>query len=412
MGRKRGSYRTVRRLFESDLPWPTLLWEFFRVHCLEPNHVYLLAGDETVVRKAGKHTHGVGRFFSSLYDQPIRGLSFFCLSLVSVETSSAWPLRLAQLLPIHKQKQEPKPTPDSEASPAAQSAKLTAKASTPKRSVGRPKGSKNKDKSQVSLNPELRLIQSEIQALQSTLNGLLPVCYVLLDGHFGNNPATQMVRQCGLHIISKLRYDSKLFFPYQGTDNRCKYGERINPRHMPTSTLVDSITEGDILTQTYQTTALHELFAQPLNVVIILKTNLKTHQHVHVILFSSELELDYQELVEYYSLRFQLEFVFRDAKQFWGLEDFMNRTQTGVTNAANLAFFIVMLSQRLLMHLKPHWPEVSILDLKAWFRGYRYADELLKYLPQKPDPILSASIFSNIVNLGAIHPFPGSDDPL
>jgi putative transposase len=28
--------------------------------------------------------------------------------------------------------------------------------------------------------------------------------------------------------------------------------------------------------------------------------------------------------VDYYSLRFQIEFNFRDAKQYWGLEDFMN----------------------------------------------------------------------------------------
>lgn len=406
MGWKRGSYRTVRRFFESDLPWPTLLWEFFRVHCLAPNHVYLLAGDETVVSKSGKHTHGVGRYFSSLYDQPIRGLSFFCLSLVSVESTSAWPLRLSQMLPVHKKKQE---------SPSqthlSQSPKPTASAK-PKRSPGRPKGSKNKDKSQVNLNPELRLIQSEIQALLSTLQGILPLCYVLLDGHFGNNPATQMVLQCGLHIISKLRYDSKLFFPYQGSDKRRKYGERINPRHMPKSTLVDSSTEGAILTQTYQTPALHESFAQSLNIVIILKTNLKTQQQVHVILFSSDETLGYEALVEYYSLRFQLEFIFRDAKQFWGLEDFMNRTERGVTNAANLAFFMVMLSQRLLIQLHSHWPDVSILDLKAFFRGYRYAEEILKYLPEKLDPILSASIFSNIVNLGAIHPFPSSDDPL
>ena len=164
MGRKRGSYRTVRRFFESDLPWPTLLWEFFRVHCLDPTHVYLLAGDETVTSKAGKQTHGVGRYFSSLYDQPIRGLSFFCLSLVSVERASAWPLRVSQMLPIHKKKQSSTPPAASKNRPSQSSSSSVAKAK-PKRSPGRPKGSQNKDKSQVSLNAELRLIQSEIQAL-------------------------------------------------------------------------------------------------------------------------------------------------------------------------------------------------------------------------------------------------------
>jgi putative transposase len=43
-----------------------------------------------------------------------------------------------------------------------------------------------------------------------------------------------------------------------------------------------------------------------------------------------------------------IEFNFRDAKQFWGLEDFMNIGQTAVTNAANLAFFMVNLSHHLL----------------------------------------------------------------
>jgi len=63
------------------------------------------------------------------------------------------------------------------------------------------------------------------------------------------------------------------------------------------------------------------------------------------------LELSAEHLVEYYRLRFQIEFNFRDAKQFWGLEDFMNINQTGVTNAANLSLLMVNLSQVLRVHL-------------------------------------------------------------
>jgi len=36
------------------------------------------------------------------------------------------------------------------------------------------------------------------------------------------------------------------------------------------------------------------------------------------------LTLGYARLIDYYRLRFQLEFNFRDAKQYWGLEDFMS----------------------------------------------------------------------------------------
>jgi hypothetical protein len=52
---------------------------------------------------------------------------------------------------------------------------------------------------------------------------------------------------------------------------------------------------------------LHKEFAQPLNVVIIVKTNLRTQARAHVILFSSDLALAYAPLADYYGLRFQVE---------------------------------------------------------------------------------------------------------
>jgi putative transposase len=56
---------------------------------------------------------------------------------------------------------------------------------------------------------------------------------------------------------------------------------------------------------------------------------------------SSDLALAAAQLVEYYLLRFQIEFNFSDAKQHFGLEDFMNVTPTMVNNAANLAMCMV-----------------------------------------------------------------------
>ena len=79
-----GSYRTVQRFFSQALPWAMLFWVFFRQHVYRAEEVYLLVGDEVVATKAGKHTHGLDRFFSSLYGKPVPGLAFFTLALVSV----------------------------------------------------------------------------------------------------------------------------------------------------------------------------------------------------------------------------------------------------------------------------------------------------------------------------------------
>jgi len=157
----------------------------------------------------------------------------------------------------------------------------------------------------------------------------------------------------------------------------------------------------------YQAEVLHKEFAQPLNVVVLVKTNLKTQAQAHVLLFSSDLGLAYDKLVEYYSWRFQIEFTFRDAKQHWGLEDFMNITETGVSNAANLSLLMVSLSTVLVRDVRATDPQCSVLDLKASFRGSKYVEETLKLLPDKLDEGLIVRIVRKVASLGRIHP-PGA----
>ena len=71
-----------------------------------------------------------------------------------------------------------------------------------------------------------------------------------------------------------------------------------------------------------------------------------------------------------------------------------------------------LLSHRLLRDIRHFNQKLSILDLKAGFRGFKYVQEVLKLLPQKTVPILLASIFAKVANLGAIHPIPSFADTL
>ncbi len=43
------------------------------------------------------------------------------------------------------------------------------------------------------------------------------------------------------------------------------------------------------------------------------------------------------------------------------------------------------------------------IDLKAHYRGFRYVHEMLKMLPQTPEPILLNQIFAKLTSLGRIH---------
>jgi putative transposase len=392
-----GSYRTVQRFFSQALPWAMLFWVFFRQHVYRPDEVYLLAGDEVVATKAGKHTHGLDRFFSSLYGKPVPGLAFFTLSLVSTQQRRSFPIRVEQVV-------------RSAAEKAASKARADAKQQTPataKRRPGRPKGRKNTPKADVPRTPELMRITGMLDALLKLIAGFLPLTYLLLDGHFGHHNALQMARQSHLHLISTLRCDAALYLPYTGPyagrGPHRKYGSKLDYHNMPEKYLKETTVEGPIHTRVYQAQLLHREFAQPLNVVIIVKTNLHTLAQAHAILFSSDLTLAYTSLVDYYGLRFQIEFNFRDAKQHWGLEDFMNVTPTGVTNAANLSLFMVNVAARLQADARPRDPDYSILDLKADCRGYTYVEETIKMLPEKPEPVLLGQILHKVACLGRIH---------
>jgi putative transposase len=246
-----------------------------------------------------------------------------------------------------------------------------------------------------------------IDALLHLIAKFIPLTYLVLDGHFGNHNALRTVQQCQLHLISKLRSDSALYVPYEGpyagTGPHRKYGSKLDYRGIPEKYLKATTVEHHIETRIYQAHLLHKEFAQSLNVVILIKTNRHTHAQAHVILFSSDLNLAYDTLRAYYSLRFQIEFNFRDAKQYWGLEDFMNITPTGVTNAVNLSLFMVNVAYHLQADMRQRDPDYNILDLKADCRSYKYVEETIKMLPEKPEPVLLGRILHKVAGFGRIH---------
>ena len=390
---KGGSYRTIQRFFNAFIPWSEVFLQFFAQHLYQPEGEYILVGDESTVTKSGNETFGLDHFFSGVLNKVVKGIAIFSLSLISVKERRSYPLQVKQIVRTSAEKEVDKTSKDPNA---------------PRKKRGRPKGSRNRDKTQVTLTPELKRIQRMVKNQLALLQNLVSVRYLALDGHFGNNNALQMVLQCGLCLVSKLRHDAALFFRYDGPQKtkgpRKKYGQKIDYRNIPQKYLVEKSIEGNIETRIYQAEMLHRDFAQPINMVILTKIDLKTGAFANVNLFSSDLELAYAKIIDYYSLRFQIEFNFRDAKQFWGLEDFMNIKEVPVTNALNLSLFMVNLSHVLLREFRQTNPESGIIDLKAYYRAAKYFEETIKMLPDKPEPILLDQIFGHVASLGCIHP--------
>lgn len=249
-----------------------------------------------------------------------------------------------------------------------------------------------------------------LKRLLGLIRCFVKVKHLCLDGHYGHAEAVRLAQENQLELVSKLRCDAALYEKYAGNysgrGRRKKYGQKLNYDEIPTKYLCRSETEGEMITRYYQGFLLHRKFRGELNVVVIEKINFKEQKAARVILFSSDLDLSLEKVIEYYSLRFQIEFNFRDAKQHFGLEDFMNTSERGVENAANLAFLMVLLSAKLLRQRANRC--LGINDLKSQFRGEYYALETIKIVEPKAEENLIEKVKAVISRIGSIHRYPVS----
>jgi putative transposase len=142
-----------------------------------------------------------------------------------------------------------------------------------KRGSGRPKGSANKVKEDLELSPYLKFIQNLLLEVMLLIGNNIHVKYVVFDGAFGHYDALQMVKLGGLHLISKLKKNSNLYFSYEGAYSGRgapkKYGNKINYKYIPTKFLKKSICKNSIKTDIYQMAMLHKLVSSPKCMVLI-----------------------------------------------------------------------------------------------------------------------------------------------
>lgn len=394
---KGGSYRSIQRFYGSKVDWLHLNWLFFKKHRLKQEEVYLLAGDETTVTKSGKSTYGLGRFFSSIHGRAVKGLNFLSLCLVGVSSRHAVPLVMEPMDAMMKKETRTKKEP----------AKRKKKEKQGSGKKGRPKGSKNKNRSEPELTPYLNWMKEHIQRALSMIGGQIKIDYYVYDGAYGNNPCLQMVRSCGLHMISKLQCNSALWFRYEGEysghGRPRKYGDKVDYKNLPDKYLKSRTVERSVAERIYQMEVWHKDFPELLNVTVIQRIQLKDGKSGHVVLFSDDLNLPYDKMILYYRLRFQIEFTFRDAKQYWGLEDFMNIKAAQVKNAANISMFMVNFS-RFLTEQNIADTEPSIFDIKIRSQTAFCLDLILKSNPEISKVISFEKLQMTLADIGCIHP--------
>jgi hypothetical protein len=512
-----GSLRSLERFYAKGQEWSLYSFElilgFVCRHFQNLGSDWVLLVDETVDKKAGKHTHGVGYHYSSKEDGVIPSIALLNLSVCHQPSGLSLPLQQEQLLfstekraaqtvgetegavsgerlgseanvenapivPARKagrpkgspnkshtgassdegscpsvsgsknsplpKKSKPSEIPKAKGRPKGSKNKIQTVSSelkspkkdlkkTPKREkdvpktsngigkkkAGRPKGSKNKIKDPSDETPIAytfqvlaRILDSFVLLFLPQFRRFFPISYVVADGGFGNNTVALMVIARGFHLISKLQYNAALYLPFEGDQSGSgrptKYGPKIDVSNVPLQYEVETVVQknGELWKFFQISKVLHKSFEMPLNIIFILKYDKKGHFKGNVVLFSTDLKATFKKILDYYQIRFHIEFNFRDARQFFGLSHFKNIKEQQVTNVIGNAFFMTTLSNILLFEIKQIHPTapLSIQDLKAFFRAEKYLTEILNMDEFKSSIFFNLKNLQNMPLVGAINP--------
>jgi putative transposase len=380
------SERSWFRFLAEDYDWIKARVALFSKFSHDANAIHFLAFDETMEGKSGKSTHGIDRFYNSIIKIAERGIGFGACSLVNVETGVSYFIGLRQVVRTAEDKartalqKEQKKVQEQ-----AAKARKKGESAPEKKPVGRTKGTINKPKSveNVVETPSFRtfkaLFTSSIKEIRETMPNI-KLQHIIGDNAYATLQYLKLADELGLFLLSKLKRNSVLCLPHEPvlTPNQKKkrgakktYGEPIDNENPPAHTLKKTEVKDGVRHEYFQFMGYAKgcFLKLKINILILRSTDLKTQKVSVLLFFSNDAALTYQQIWDYYHLRFQIEFDFRAAKQHFGLSDFKNYTENNVTNFANLSFLMVLVSQILLPEYRTETQKdkLSINDLKTIF---------------------------------------------
>lgn len=325
---------SMRLHFEKYIDFATINQQLVQQH--GSGH-FILALDASYLPKSGKKTPGLGHFWSGTAQQALWGLEVSLLSVIDVEHRTAWHLDAVQ-------------TPDK--------AQRTAK--------------------------DISLIDHYAQVVvwQYSISHLLSA-YLAVDAYFAKASfVDRIARQTTLHIISLLRQDARLRYHYRGP----KTAGRGRPRQFAGPVDFTQL-DFDYFDLSYQDEELR-IYSAVVNCPF-LKRDIKlaytqyldekgmpTHYKLY---FSTDLTLSAWMLVKYYRLRYQQEFLIRDAKQFTGLTDCQARSVNKFEyhlNASLSAVNIAKVEQGIGQN------SFSMADVKTLYHNKLLLDRFFSILPE------------------------------
>ena len=227
------------------------------------------------------------------------------------------------------------------------------------------------------------------------------------DAYYSKKTFVDGVNRAGLAFVGKLRVDANLKYRYTGS----RTGKPGRPKQFDGKVDWKDFSKWDLISSDeqqsdeQQTVYSSVLYAPALKkdirvVCILWQFNGQIRREV---LFSTNLEMPASEVIECYRARFEMEFAFRDSKQFAGLMDSQSRSGQALEFAWNASFLTVSLAraQQLLAFEGDAIDFVfSMEDSKRRAYNELFADRIIRLLPVGLSLDKCLALVEKALNLG------------
>ena len=347
--------KTFSRWYRRDFDFV----EFNRLSLLVPveaETTLIAATDCSFIPKSGKHTDGLGKFYCGVHGKAELGLEISTLAVVNVTENTAYNLSTRQ-------------------TPAT-----------------------NRD--------EESRVDCYLEHLKQDRHALPPrIRYLVADGYYSKKKYLNGVVALGLHQIGKLRHDANLRWLYQGEQKphgrKRRYDGKVKFDDLSHFEAVGELNG----LQIYSAIVNSAHFKRDLRIVYLLKR--VGNQVQTALLFSTDLSLDAKTIVRFYKARFQIEFLFRDAKQFLGLNHCQARCSQALHfhfNASMTALNLLKLEdqQHQIHRTGKSGKVISIASWKIRKANAHLLERFSSYLGLDFSHIKSHPDFEQLCNYGAI----------
>ena len=271
--------RTFARWYERPFDFISLN-KMAITQVIPPDHQQALVIDATFIAKSGAHTYGLERFWNSRQRRSEKGLEVSAIAWLDIIDNCACGLSVEQTPPSDK-----------------------------------------------GAEPQATRIDAYLEQLRGVVLGhqLQHLRYVITDGYYSKRKFLDGVRALGMHQIGKLRHDANLRYLYQGPrrpgpgrpktyDGKVQWDDLSRFERLPSD---------DDTVVLYHQVLNHVHLRRNLRVVLVVDTRTRRR----AVLFSTDTDMEAQALYRSYKARFQIEFLFRDAKQFTSLSACQARSQ-------------------------------------------------------------------------------------